>query len=157
MKWLIICSIVCVGCGPAEVPAAPGGSGMGANIGSLPTGGSGGIGGMGGVGGGGGIESRGACDNASDLDAILNANDTMRNIARDCRVLGVLGCIQGRAPGLSDECTACYRNAETCSVASNCTSNCAFDTCSTDCLTCSADCLADLEECTGLPGDGCPG
>ena len=157
MKWLIVSVVCVVGCAQANTPAVPG-SPSPSPIGGRPDGGTGGLGGGGGEGGSAGNGgSMGACDNADDLDAILNANDTMRDIARDCRVLGVPGCIEARAPGLSTECASCYRDAELCSVASNCSLSCQLDTCNENCLTCAADCIEDLQVCTGIPGDGCPG
>lgn len=158
MKLLIVLSLLALGCGDRDTPVVPTGPGSGVGVGP-GSGGSGGVGGVGGVGGIGGSAgsagAMGACTNEDDLDAIQNANDTMRNIARDCRVLGVPGCIQGRVPGLSAECAACYRQGEECSVFSNCTLSCQLDTCSANCLACTAGCIDTLQDCTGIPGDGC--
>ncbi len=158
MKWLILLTVCVVGCAPADPPVAPVNPGTGGGLGTRPDGGTGGIGGGGGEGGtAGGGGAMGACDNATDLDAIQNANDTLRSIARDCRLLGIPSCIEGRVPGLSTQCASCYRQAELCSNVSNCTLACQLDTCAANCLTCATDCITDLQACTGLPGDGCPG
>ncbi len=157
MKLLIVLSLLALGCGSEDPPVVPGGPGSG--VGSGPGGGTGGVGGVGGAGGiggsAGGGGAMGACDNEDDIDAIQNAGDTMRNIARDCRVLGVPGCIEARVTGISTECASCYREGEQCSVFSNCTLSCQLDTCSANCLTCNEECIDTLQECTGIPGDGC--
>ena len=172
MKWLLFLSLCVVGCASEAPPTVPGSGtpippAMGGG-GSGGAGGAGGAGGEGGVGGG----SKGACDNESDLDAIDGAEDTLRNIARDCGSFEcaiffgngfayescVNICVKDYIPELSTNCAACYGGPERCSHDSLCTLRSRNDTCSTMCLDCMnlAGCITELEECSGLPGDGCP-
>jgi hypothetical protein len=172
VKWLLILSLCVVGCadGPPSVNGGPGsgvGSGSGGSGGS---GGEGGGGGLGGIGGGGG-QAPGACDNPSDLDAIENADGSLRNIARDCGSFTcgpkvqnpaeyescVNICIDEQVQGLSTECTACYGAAERCSLESPCRLVCQNLSCSFVCLNCldTGNCIQDLEECSGIPDNTC--
>jgi hypothetical protein len=171
MKWLVVLFICAVGCGDDAPPTIPG---SGTPIPPSNVGGTGGVGGAGGSGGAGGVGggSVGACDNESDLDAIEGAGESLRDIARDCgsfecAIFFGLGfqyescvnmCVEDHVSDLSTDCAACYGASERCSHDSLCTLRCRNDTCSPNCLECmsSADCITDLEECTGLPGDGCP-
>ena len=153
-------------------PTYGGGSGA-APIGSLPEpGGTGGIDGTGGVGGE--LGSRGACDNASDIDAIDVAGGGLRDVARDCglpsassfcaSLIGsgsyeecISNCVEESIPGLSTECAACYGGLERCGFQSLCRTQCRLNGCSTTCLDClnRGGCIEEYERCRGLPGNGC--
>jgi len=106
---------------------------------------------------------------------IDSAEDSLRNIARDCAQPNLPGncanlvgngelygdcistCVENRVEGLSSECAGCYGDAERCSHDSFCISRCRLNTCSTPCLEClnGADCILELEECSGIPDDTC--
>jgi hypothetical protein len=109
-------------------------------------GGAGGAGGEGGVGGG----SKGACDNESDLDAIDGAEDTLRNIARDCGLPNnvssfcanlifnpplyeecITECVEEAVDGLSTECSSWSAAESNRSAAPNASSTTAADRAST--------------------------
>ena len=121
--------------------------------------------------GGGGGEAAGACENESDLGVIDSAEDTLRNIARDCGTFQcgnrvgmgdayescVNMCIEERLQDLSPECIACYGAGERCSHDSFCRMLCQNASCGLACLNCmnGADCIEELEECTGIPDDTC--
>lgn len=174
MTWLLAIGILLAGCGDAP-PATVGGGAGNAPIGSVPEPGS--SGGSGGAGGAGGDpESRGACDNASDVDAIEAAGRALRDVARDCglpnnmssfcaSLIGTGGmyeecisdCVEGSVPGLSTDCSGCYGALERCGLASLCRTQCQLNNCSTLCLDClnRAGCIEEYEACRGLPGDGC--
>jgi len=179
MNWLLILSFFVVGCANDAPPTLPGtGTPIPPGMGTGGDGGTGGAGGMGGEGGAGG-GAKGACDNESDLDAIDGADDTLRNIARDCgapnnpsSLCGLIfslqayeecisECVEEEVAGLSTECATCYGALERCGVAQipSCRTPCQQNTCSDLCLNCleGAGCIEDFEECRGLPGDGCPG
>ncbi|MGB5694867.1 MAG: hypothetical protein WBM46_04370 [Polyangiales bacterium] len=173
MRSFLFLALLVVGCAEETFPGAPGG-GNGrpplVGIGGGPGGSGGSDGGV--DAGPDGGDFKGACDNGADLDAIENAGDRIRNLAQDCGLFScinligigqqyancVSGCVESSVQGLSAECAACYGSAEQCGVAAFCGARCQSNTCSTDCLDCleSAGCLLDLEECRGLPGDGCP-
>jgi hypothetical protein len=172
MKWLLVLSFCVIGCASDEPPTVPGnGTPIPPAMGAGGTGGIGGAGGIGGEGGAGG-GAKGACDNESDLDAIDGAEDTLRNIARDCGAFEcaiffgngfayescVNMCVEDQVPELSPDCAACYGGSERCSHDSLCILRCRNDTCRVGCLDCMslAGCIEELEECSGLPGDGCP-
>lgn len=171
MEWLLILALGMLGCGD-EPPPTIGGNGNGAPVGD--TSGRGGSGGEGGGGGEGGAETKGACDNGSDLDAIEGASGGLRNIARDCgrsfdcapdlgssNAYGecVSDCVEGSVAGLSMNCASCYGDLEGCGFAASCRPLCLINTCSPQCLNClnDADCITAFEDCRGLPGDGCAG
>jgi len=180
VKWVLLLGICAIGCADPSAPPTVSGSGDDLPIvGIRGTGGSGGSGGAGGIGGGtGGSEPQGACDNASDLDAIEDAEESIRNIARDCGLPNspssicasliiingtqyggcISECIEDRVPDLSSECAACYGAVEQCGLNSFCRTQCQLNTCSTFCLDCleNAGCIEEYEVCRGLPGDGCP-
>ncbi len=174
MKWLLVLSLCVVGCSNETAPPTVGGNGNRTPPGQGIGGGSGGTGGADGGtdAGADGGEPRGACDNGSDLDALEGTGDRPRDIARDCGLIEcanwvgngpgyescVSTCVADAVAGLSPECIACYGGLERCSLDSFCRSQCQNNTCSTTCLGCmnGAGCLLDLEECRGLPGDGCP-
>ena len=174
MKWLLVLSLCVVGCTNETAPPTVGGSGNPSVPGQGIGGGSRGTGGADGGTDAGtdGGERGGACDNGSDLDAIEGAGDGPRNIARDCGLIAcanwvgngpgyescVSTCVADELAGLSPECAACYGGLERCSHDAFCRSQCQNNTCSATCLSCmnGADCILDLEECRGLPGDGCP-
>ena len=118
-----------------------------------------------------GGEPQGACDNESDLAALDGAGSSPRDLARDCGAFEcaiffgngfayescVDGCVQDDIPDLSPACATCHGASERCSHDSLCILRCRNNTCSAMCLDCmtSADCIAELEECTGIPDDGC--
>ncbi len=171
MKWLVVLSLCVVGCGNDAPPVIPG-SDTPLSPGNIDgTGGAGG--GAGGGGGTGGEDgSIGACDNEADLGVIEGMDSSLRDVARDCGSFEcaiffgngfayescVDGCVTDHVPDLSTGCTVCYGGSERCSHDSLCTLRCRNDTCSAMCLDCMtlAGCITDLEECSGLPGDGCP-
>ncbi|MBT8452233.1 MAG: hypothetical protein KJO40_09735 [Deltaproteobacteria bacterium] len=173
MKWFLVLALGLLGCGDDPPPTVSGGGTRvpGGTIGE--TGGTPGAGGSGGAGGAGGAQPKGACDNGSDLDAIEAAEQSVRDIARNCGLfvcaasIGnataygecVEGCVSERVPALSTDCAGCYGDLESCGLASLCRFQCQGSTCSTLCLDClnGADCLTAFEECRGLPGDGCAG
>ena len=169
MKWLFVLSFCVAGCGNDAPPTVPG---TGALIPpGMGTGGTGGVGGAGGFGGEGGVGggALGACDN--------DADDTVRNIARDCGLPNnassfcaslifnppryeecITDCVEESVDGLSPECSACYGELERCGLELLCRTQCQFNTCSESCLHCLnlAGCIEEFEDCRGLPGDGCP-
>ena len=177
MKWLLVLSFCVAGCGNDAPPTVPGtGTPIPPGMG---TGGTGGVGGAGGFGGEGGVGggALGACDNDADLEAIEGADDTMRNIARDCGLPNnvssfcaslifnppryeecITDCVEESVDGLSAECSACYGELERCGLELLCRTQCQFNTCSESCLHCLnlAGCIEEFEDCRGLPGDGCP-
>ncbi|MGB5503744.1 MAG: hypothetical protein WBM75_15195, partial [Polyangiales bacterium] len=120
----------------------------------------------------GGAAPEGACDNGPDLDAIEGANDTVRNIARNCGLIvcaASIGdseaygqcvnvCVAARVPGISTDCADCYGNLESCGL-TPCRFQCQTNTCSILCLDClnGRSCITDFEACRGIPGDGCAG
>ncbi len=172
MKWALVLSLCFVGCTESAPPTVTGdnpGSGVG---GGVEIGGSGGSP----VADGGadaevdGGEPEGACDNESDLEALLG--DDLRDVARICGSPNlppfcmvtnesydecVAACVEDRVPGLSTECATCYGTLEQCGFDSRCGPQCQFDACRTPCFDCLnlAGCVEDFEECRGLPGDGC--
>jgi hypothetical protein len=173
MKWVLILSLCVIGCAseaPGSGSGGPG-SGVGSGSGGNGGGGGGGGGGEGGAGGGGGGEAPGACENESDLDIIESADDSLRNIARDCGTLRcgpkvlnpaeyeacVNMCIDEMVQDLSTECTACYGAAERCSLEALCRLLCQNASCSLVCLNClnAGNCIEELEACTGIPDDTC--
>lgn len=173
MKWLLIVALGSLGCADNAPPPAPGGGGPIPPGGFAGSGGSAGAGGVGGEGGAGGM-SEGACDKASDLDAIEGAGQSVRDLARDCgrsfgcaSSIGISGrygdcvsdCVEEGVDGLSTECADCYGALERCGLESFCRPQCQVNTCSTLCLDCleMAGCIEDYEICRGLPGDSCPG
>ncbi len=169
MKWVLVLSLCFVGCSEQQPPAVSGGSGVGVV-------GGGGSGGASAVDGGtdaevDGGEPKGACDNESDLEAL--AGDDVRDIARMCGLPNmspfclvnsqpyeecISECVADEVPGLSTECAACYGALERCNLDSFCRTQCQFNGCSTLCLDCLnlAGCIEEFEECTAIPGDGCP-
>lgn len=176
MKWLLLFALGLLGCGDDPPPTlsgngtrVPGGS-IGVTGGTL---GAGGDGGAGGEGGAGGAQAKGACDNATDLDAIEAAGQSVRDIARSCGLsvcaasignataygVCVEDCLSQRVPALSTDCAGCYGDLESCGLASLCRFQCQGGTCSILCLDCltNGGCLTAFEECRGLPGDGCAG
>ena len=172
MKWLLLLCLCVAGCGNDAPPTVPGtGTPIPPGMGTGGTGGAGGAGGIGGEGGAGG-GAKGACDNESDLDAMDDAEDTLRDIARDCGAFECAiffgngfayeaclnMCVGDQVPELSPDCAACYVASERCSHDSLCILRCRNDTCSIGCLECMslAGCIEELEECSGLPGDDCP-
>lgn len=177
VKWLIVLSVLVVGCTNDAPPAVPGtGTPVPPGMGTGGTGGVGGAGGFGGEGGAGG-GALGACDNDSDLEALEGASGNVRDIARDCGLPNnvssfcanlifnpplyeecITECVEEAVDGLSTECSACYGELERCGVESFCRTQCQLNTCSTLCLDCLdlAGCIEEFEDCRGLPGDGCP-
>lgn len=171
MKWLLLLGLVAVGCGENPPPTV-GDSGSGVPIGTMN--GTGGVGGAGGGGGEGGATSKGACDNASDIDAIEGAMGSLRDVASACgrtfdcatRIGNsdsygdcVSACVETGVTDLSTECAACYGGLERCGLSAFCRAECQSNNCSALCLNClnDADCITNFEDCRGLPGDSCPG
>jgi hypothetical protein len=173
MRYFLLLAVFASGCGePSQPPAAPGGGGGPVNVTGVNggTGGSDGAGGVGGAGGAGG-KAAGACDNASDLEA-LGVTGGVRDVARDCGVLRCAGmvansdayeacissCVENDVQGLSSECAGCYGSMERCGFDSFCQLRCRNDTCDPICLSCLriAGCIEEFEVCRGLAGNECP-
>ena len=175
VKWLCLAiALWAPGCSDQAPPVVSHGPGSGVGThGDGGAGGFGGIGGGGGAGGGGGLQ--GACANQSDLAAIDGAGN-VRDIARSCGLFVFAGfdcglfignpdtyescvsaCVESRVEDLSSGCASCYGAAERCSLSSNCRVRCQLNACLPNCLACvtTAGCIDDLEQCTGIPGDGC--
>lgn len=173
MKWILILALGLLGCSDDPTPTVSGGGDRVPSGSNGGTGAAGGVGGAGGEGGAGGAAPKGACDNGTDLDAIEGASDSIRNIARDCGLFVcaasvgnsnayrecVDDCVSTRVSGITPDCAACYGNLERCGLVALCRFQCQANTCSSLCLNClnGASCIAGLEECRGIPGDGCTG
>jgi|GEM_PF-2053353 len=171
MKRLLLTLVLVIGCADPIAPPPPGGSsGIPPLVGTGNTGGSPPV--------DAGIDagrdasvSRGACDNAGDLDAINSSGNT-RDISRGCSQIICIAysvgdlaqyeqcindCVENGVQGVSADCAACYGLVERCTIEQSCSEACVGDTCNTVCSDCldSAGCTAEFEDCRGLPGDGC--
>lgn len=104
-----------------------------------------------------------ACDNPQDM-AIWTSNggeasrpEHSNYCSREYNEGGCFldsACIEScfqEVYGYSAECSKCFGDMPTCSIASGCMMSCAADSLGTECLECNAPCVEELNECTGLP------
>lgn len=152
-----------------------GAAGTGGVAGSSGTGGVGGAGGQagaGGIGGAGGGAIVGACNNETDVAALMALMPTnARQIAAACGIsyqnellnesqfkADVSSCVANGVTGLSPDCANCYGALAFCG-GFTCLFPCDVDSCSIDCLTCPGyeACITELTQCAGRPSTDCPG
>jgi hypothetical protein len=189
-------------CNETQTPAAPGGGtggiigpGTGGSGGS-GTGGTGGVAGMAGAGGTGGAAGNGgvggagavggmggvgigdgACNNATDLQALADLQpNNARQVSAQCATVDcssefgqgqaaftscMTTCMGDNVPNFSLDCATCYVDLAWC-AGSLCNTACANTPCGADCLDCGpngkyAVCVQSLTQCAGRMSVDCGG